>query len=367
MKIVLTLNGGLVAKPSPGGGGVGDGPSDLVAGLVQFQAAYDSLLPALQTASTNVIAENRALLQILGPMVQVVVDALQPGSHALATDAVPTVETRTSTLIFDEYYGASNPKLTLRTDYPAATALPADVLAAMPTINTATAANARRAPAPDIWETTYTYTTPPTTALAMTWPKLHLLQYQTAIASAQVIRNADIEIEVNEYLDVNNELIYRTPIVTPHHAVVPLVAVTQPLAQTAPFASPAAALNAVFDALLKMVVPLSVTVRIDYRFPISPPPTTGVSLPVMTRVAAVMATGVAIGSSADIGPFVTSLAADVVQWAKSTGPWPTSNAALSLNVALFASITEAGAPTELPLLRLSEVDLPLVNDWLSKT
>jgi len=364
MTLVLTLNGGLGSQQLRGDSGSGLTPR--VTALLQFQAAYQSLLPALQTAAKNTSAENQALMQILVPLVGAVVN---PPVNLAAEFATEQAETRTYTLKFDKYFGDIPPPaqrvLTVLADYPAQSVPPNQVPAAMPAIAIGNAAGVSATNPQQVagqWQVTYTFpaTSSPTTAFVITWPPFHLLQYQTATTSAQVIRNADIDVDGV----VNPELIYQTAVVSPLQAVVPLVAVSTPLSQSAPFPTPAAALGAVFNALGGMVLPLNVTVRVDYSFPLASPTLTGA--PVMTRVAAVLATGVPIISPADIAPFVTALAADIVCWAKRTGPWPTNNAALALNVAVFAAISNGGGDaTELPLLKLAEVDLPLANNWLA--
>jgi hypothetical protein len=366
MTLVLTLNGGLIDQQLHSD--ADNGLTPRVVALLQFQAAYMSLLPALQTAANNTLAENQALLQILVPLVGTVVNP--PSKFAAAAFAPAPAEKRTYTMKFDNYFGDIR-TLTLRADYPAASVTPSQALAAMPTIAIDKAPGVSATKAQRVtneWQVTYSFpaTLSPATAFAITWPGFHLLQYQTAITTAQVIRNADIEVDPLDV--VNSKLIYHTPVVSPPQAIVPLVVVSPPpLTQAARFDTAAAALGAVFDALLAMILPLSVTVRVDYCFPLASPISTSANKdPVMTRVAAVLATGVPINSASDIGPFVSALAADVVSWANLTGPWPTSNAALALNVALFASISEAGEQTELPLLKIAEIDLPLADNWLPK-
>jgi hypothetical protein len=367
MTIALTLNGGLIPQAPKGADGSGLTPR--MVAMLQFQAAYQSLLPALQTAATNPAGENLALLQILVPLVGAVVN---PPPSFKAEFVLPAAETRTYTMRFDNYFGdiTGTRTLSMLADYPAANVPVNQVAAAMPSINGVAATNPTAATNPDpdgpqyTWQVTYSFpaTPSPTTLFSMGWTGLPLLKYQTAISTAEVIRNADIEVDPLDV--VNRELIYQTAVVSPQQAVVPLVAVTTPLSQTAPFATVASALHAVFDALLNMILPLSVTVRVDYCFPLAQPPSNSANTqPLMTRVAAVLATGVPINGPNDIATFVTALAADIASWAHTTGPWPTINTALSLNVAMFASISTGTGTTELPLLKLAEVDLPLANNW----
>jgi hypothetical protein len=368
MTLVLTLNGGLIPDGDNNARQDADdtGLTPLMLALLRFRAAYQSLLPALLTAATNTPAENLALLQILVPLVDNVVNPTNKRMAEAFGGLLPVK--RTYTFKFDEYFGEANKArrvLTVLTDHPAAT--PAAALRTMPTIQ---AGEAHRAvPAPTnrdpngpkyTWQVSYDFGAVPSpgTAFTIVWPEFRLLHYQTAITTAEVTRNADIGV------DVNSELIYKTPVVSPRQAVVPMVAVTTKLSQSQPFTTVDAALSAVFNALLDMILPLSVTVRVDYCFPLSTPATPANARPLMSRVAAVLATGVPIDGKAEIARFVTALAGDIVSWAKNTGPWPTTNAALALHVVMFASIPTGDVPTELPLLKLSEIDLPLASNWL---